>query len=128
MRNITPLLLLLATGCGPDLIGDWEGECDFNTYDFDIELEIDEVDGRDFTGDVDAVLRTGNDPVSYSGTLEGTRDGLEVDITLTMEVVSGPQAGNQARVELEGEIDDDQITGECDSEGTDGELDLDFQG
>ena len=125
MRNFTPLLALLAIGCGPNLIGDWEGTCEFNIYEVDVELEIDDVDGKDFTGDVDAILRPNNGTnVQYRGELEGTRDGDEVDIDVTLVDADDVQFSLQ----ISGTIDDDEIQGECQTGGDEGDIELDFQG
>ena len=132
MRTTPLIILALALGgCSPDIIGDWVGTCEFNTFDFEMEIELQERDGEDLSGDAAGVLTVYNggdnaQPVAYQGEMTGTKDGLDFEFEL--DLIS--TEGNPATVDIEGVWDKDknEIEGECKSGGEDGDIELEFEG
>ena len=92
----------LAGGC-TSLMGDWEGECEISSLDLKIgiELEIEDVSGSEFEGEVTV------SPVGFleeDGDVEGEKSGNELEMEFELDGWS---------LELEGEIEGDEIEGEC---------------
>jgi len=112
MRITSILLPFLLIGCGPNLIGDWEGTCEFASFEILVELSIEEQDGQDLSGDAALTVRANanpDEPTRYEGEFEGERDGDEVEF----EIVAGVQPDIQ-NLDIIGElVEDDEIEGNC---------------
>jgi hypothetical protein len=130
MRISASLLALSLTACGPDLIGDWVGTCEFNDYDVDVELEVKDISKGELEGDASAKLSFTNgntaDPIIYEGSLSGTKD--KTDFTFELDMVD--LQGRDVLLQIEGVLDKkkNEIEGECKSGGDDGDIELEFDG
>ncbi len=119
MHKLLLLLPLALTGCGlfTNLVGDWEGTCEFSNYDMDVELQLDEDDRGDLAGEVTVNFEYYGYDFELDGDVEGTRDGSEVDLELDF--------GDDGKMDIVGELTDkDTIEGECQSGGSDGDIEL----
>ena len=130
MRIHATLLALTLSACGPDLIGDWVGTCEFNDYDVDVELEVKDISKGEIEGDASAKLTFTNgndsDPIIYEGDLTGTKDKTDFEFELDMIDLDG----RDVLLIIEGVLDKkkSEIEGECKSGGDDGDIELEFDG
>ena len=130
MRAFAALLALPMVACGPNLIGDWVGTCEFNQYDVDVELELKDDAKGVVSGDALAklIFTDGScaDPIFYEGDFEGTfeKDELEIDLEVTSS------DGTNGSFSIVGEYDRsrDEFNGECKNGGEDGDIELEFDG
>lgn len=130
MRQFAALFALPLVACGPNLIGDWVGTCEFNQYDVEVELELKDDAKGVVSGDALAKLiftdGSGADPIFYEGDFEGTfeKDELEIDV----DVLSSD--GTNGSFSIVGDYDRsrDEFNGECKNGGEDGDIELEFDG
>ncbi|MFT4974936.1 MAG: hypothetical protein ACI8S6_000819 [Myxococcota bacterium] len=130
MRYAAALITLSLTACGPNLIGDWVGTCEFNQYDVDVELEIKEDTKDGIAGDALAKLiftdGSGGDPIFYEGELEGTYEKGDLEVDLDVVDPSGTNASFS--IEAVYDKSKNEFEGECKSGGEDGDIELEFDG
>jgi len=120
MRAIIPAILLMLPGCDAlftSAVGTWEGTCETEasgySADFDFEIEIEEDKGGELSGE-GSVEVYGYDA---DGDVEGERTSTEVEIELEAEF-----SGYSFDFELEGEIEGDDLSGDCQIGGLSGEF------
>ena len=117
MRYFTILLPIMLIGCGNNLVGTWEGTCEFNAYDMDVEVDIEEDDGGDLKGEVNIQFNYYSYEFDLDGELEGQRDGKDVELDFDFD--------DFGSMEILGEITDkDTIEAECTSASVDADIEL----
>lgn len=124
------LFSLSLTACGPNLIGDWVGTCEFNRFDVDVELELKDQSKDEVSGDAAARLTftdgTESDPIIYEGEFEGTFEKGELDIDL--DVTDSTGTNGSFSIEAIYDKSKDEFEGECKNGGEDGDIELEFDG
>lgn len=120
MRAITLTPLLLLAGCfGPNAVGSWEGTCEIDSsgysIEIDVEFEIEEDKGGDLAGEGEFSYYG----YTFEGDVEGDRDGAEAKVE-----IDGEYSGYSYKLELDGEIEGNEWTGDCETQGADGEFEL----
>jgi hypothetical protein len=120
MRIFTLLLpAVMLSGCGifTNLVGSWDGTCEFSAYDMDVEIDIEEDKGGELTGEAEVSFLYYGYQFELEGEVEGKRDGSDVEIDLDF--------GENGSMEIVGELtDSDTIEGECTSGGVDADIEL----
>lgn len=119
MRYFSLLLPFMLSGCGifTNLVGSWEGTCEFSAYDMDVEIDIEEDDGGELKGEAQVSFNYYGYQFELEGDVEGQRDGSNVEIDLDF--------GENGSMEILGElVDSDTIEGECESGGVDADIEL----
>jgi hypothetical protein len=128
MRYLAALMSLPLMACGPNLIGDWVGTCEFNQYDVEVEVEIKDEDKGEVSGDAKAQLLftdgSGADPIFYDGEFEGSFEDNELDIELELVAMDG--SNGTFTIEAEYNKDRLEFEGECKNGGEDGDIELEF--
>jgi len=131
MRWFTPFLAILLSACGGgnDLTGHWEGDCFLSSgFDEDVtyltELEIDSDEKGELAGEA-FFDWTGYGEEFVEVELEGERKGKKFEIGFALP----DTLGIPMTVDLEGKVDNDEMTGDCVVRvmgfGVGGDLDLD---
>lgn len=127
MRQFSMLLGLGLVGCGAPLVGEWEGVCTTKlgseTYDYSVDLEIDDVKKGDVNGSATLVEEsTGDTPTSISGPLDGTQDGDRVKLTA---ILSGGII-EDFELTIEAKIDGREMDGDCQYNSQFGDISLEL--
>jgi len=119
MRYFSLLLPVMLSGCDlfTNLVGSWEGTCEFSAYDMDVEIDIDEDDGGDLTGEAAVSFLYYGYQFELEGDVDGKRDGSDVELDMDFD--------ENGSMEIVGQLtDSDTIEGECESGGVDADIEL----
>ena len=99
-------------GCGSPIVGEWEGVCttrmENELYDYTVDLEIEDIKKGDLNG-TGTIVNEENS--SYSGPLDGTRDGNKISMTVLLEDID-------AKFTIDAQINGREINGDCVVYGT----------
>ncbi len=109
--SLLPLSLtaFIGVGCGSvDTVGDWEGECVIETQGYEMELPFELRVDSEKGGRVEGEGAYLYQDYVFDGRLTGSRNGTDLEMT-----VEGEYGGYTVKLELEGELDDDDADGTC---------------
>lgn len=120
----TPGLLLFAACDGTTLEGDWEGVCaltlDESGEETDLEIDYEIEVERERGGQAEGQGLYQYSGSEFNGQVTGNRDGTRLELTL-----EGEYGGYTVKLELDGELDDDEASGNCRFGGARGLFEMD---
>jgi hypothetical protein len=127
MRLLSISMGLVLAGCAPQLAGEWDGVCTTlvgaTTYDYTLNLEIEDVKKGDVNGTLILVEETtGDTPTSISGPVDGSQDGDRVKLSALLS--GGIIEGHE--LSIEAKIDGREISGDCQYNAQFGDVELEL--
>lgn len=114
---MTPLVLLLLAGCGPNVEGYWKGSCGGVSPDGVFSLPFQVYVKNDDGDEISGKGRFWWNGYEFEGRAYGHREGDEVKLDLP--AVAG---GYVLTLSVDGKVDEDEIEGECAFDDPGGEL------